>query len=127
MTISILLPTRNGGDQLEQCVRSVLEQPEPALELVVSDNASDDRTADVLASFDDPRMRVLRQPEPLSVTDNWNRTLEAATGDYVLLIGDDDCLLPGAVARLEALLDEFEQPDVLSFEAYGFAFPGALG
>jgi glycosyltransferase involved in cell wall biosynthesis len=127
MTISILLPTRNGGDQLETCVRSILDQPDTDLELVVSDNASDAETRDILASFDDPRLKLVRQPEMLSVTDNWSATLNAATGDYVLLIGDDDALLPGSIGRMQALLDEFGNPDVLSFEAYGFAFPTALG
>src|SRR4051794_2059994 len=122
MKISILLPTRNGGDQLETCVRSVLDQSDAELELVVSDNASDAPTREVLVSFDDPRLTLVRQEEMLSVTDNWSATLNAATGDYVLLIGDDDALLPGSVNRMLTLLEEFARPDVLSFEAYGFAF-----
>ncbi|MDX6721225.1 MAG: hypothetical protein QOJ63_3479 [Solirubrobacteraceae bacterium] len=109
-------------------MRSVLAQPEHDLELVVSDNASDDVTVQVLRSFgDDPRLKVVRQPEPVSVTVNWRRTLEAASGDYVLLIGDDDCLLEGTVARLVGLLEHYDAPEVLSFGAYGFAFPGAFG
>jgi glycosyltransferase involved in cell wall biosynthesis len=127
MKLSILLPTRNGGSQLEGCVRSVLGEPDDELELVVSDNASDDRTPEILAAFaDDPRLRATRQPEPLSVTENWQRTLEAATGDYLMLLGDDDLLLPGAIARLRALIDAHDAPEVVSFEAYGFAFPDAL-
>lgn len=124
-----MLPTRNGASLLDGCVRSVLEQDAGAdeLELVVSDNASDDGTADVLAAFaGDPRLRVLRQPEPLSVTDNWSAALEACRGERILMIGDDDVLLPGAVRRIFALLDEWSEPDVLAYEAYGFAFPGAL-
>lgn len=127
MKLSILLPTRNGGAQLEDCLRSVLSQPDPELELVVSDNASDDVTAEVLRGFaGDERMKVVRQPEMLSVTDNWSRTLEAAGGDYVLLVGDDDALLHGTVARLAELVAAYDAPDVLSFGAFGFAFPGAF-
>jgi glycosyltransferase involved in cell wall biosynthesis len=128
MSISILLPTRNGGHQLEDCIRSILSQPEADLELVVSDNASDDETVEVLRGFSgDPRMKVVRQPEPLSVTDNWRCTLEAATGDHVLLVGDDDCLLDGTIGLLQGLLERYGSPEVLSFGAYGFAFPTALG
>jgi glycosyltransferase involved in cell wall biosynthesis len=129
MKLSILLPTRNGGAQLEDCIRSVLGQPESdsELELMVSDNASDEETRDVLRGFEsDPRVRIVRQPEPLSVTDNWSRALEAASGDYVLLIGDDDCLLEGTVARLRRLVEQYDEPDVVSFAAYGFAFPDAM-
>lgn len=128
MSISILLPTRNGGHQLEDCIRSILAQPEADLELVVSDNASDDETVQVLRSFaDDERMKVVRQPAPLGVTDNWQQTLEAATGDYVLLVGDDDCLLAGTIGRLQELVEHYGRPDALSFGAYGFAFPTAFG
>jgi hypothetical protein len=60
------------------------------------------------------------------VTANWTAALQASSGDHVLLIGDDDCLLPGAVDDLLAAHTEAGAPEVLSFEAYGFAFPGAL-
>jgi glycosyltransferase involved in cell wall biosynthesis len=127
MTLSVLLPTRNGGRLLEGCVRSVLEQDCDDLELVVSDNASDEETRDVLAGFaDDPRLKLVRLDEPVGVTDNWNVALGASSGDHLLLVGDDDFVLPGACARIQALLREHDQPDALSYEAYGFAFPGAL-
>ncbi len=126
MRISVLLPTRNGGTLLRDCVKSVLDQPYPDMELIVSDNASDEETREVLASFDDPRLRVIRLDDPVPVTDNWNVALAAATGDYVLLIGDDDYLMPNYLERADALLREFADPDCLSYEAYAFAFPDAL-
>jgi len=126
MRLSVLLPTRNGGALLHDCVKSVLDQPYEDVELVVSDNASEDETPDVLAGFDDPRMRVERLGEPIPVTDNWNRALARSTGDYVLLIGDDDYVLPRYFERVDALLREFGDPECLSYEAYAFAYPGAL-
>ena len=48
MKLSIVLPTRNGGELLEGCLRSILDQDYSDMELVVSDNASDDRTPDIL-------------------------------------------------------------------------------
>lgn len=127
MRLSVLLPTRNGARYLRECAGSVLADPRHDLELVVSDNASDDGTREILASLsEDRRVRVVRQPEPISVTDNWMRTLEVARGEYVLLLGDDDFLIPGAVDRLMSLVDEHGRPDCISFEAYGFAFPDAF-
>ncbi|HWH12728.1 MAG TPA: glycosyltransferase family A protein [Solirubrobacteraceae bacterium] len=127
MKLSVLLPTRNGARYLRECAGSVLANPREDLELVVSDNASDDGTREILESLSaDPRVRVVHQAAPISVTDNWMRTLEAARGDYVLLLGDDDFLLPAAVDRLMSLVDEHGQPDCISFEAYGFAFPDAF-
>ena len=51
MRFSILLPTRNGGDFLENCVRSILEQDHDDFELVISDNANTDSYA-----TDNPRV-----------------------------------------------------------------------
>jgi glycosyltransferase involved in cell wall biosynthesis len=127
MRLSVLLPTRNGGGLLDGAMRSVLDQDCADMELVVSDNAGDAETKRVIDGFrDDPRLRVVTLEEPVGVTDNWNVALGASSGDYVLLLGDDDYLRPGACARIDALLDEFGDPEALSWEAYGFAFPGAL-
>lgn len=127
MTISVLLPTRNGGRLISSCVESVLTQEGADFELVVSDNANDDATPDILAGYaDDPRLRVVRQDQLLGVTDNWNATLEAATGDYVLMIGDDDLLLPGCLAQLQAALRESGNPDCMTFNAVRFIAADAL-
>ena len=92
---------------------------------MVSDNANDDETCEVLAGFsEDPRLRVVRQQEPVSVVENWNAALRASLGRYVLVIGDDDLLLPWYFERVRALLDRFEMPDCLAYNGYRYAFPG---
>ena len=124
----MILPTRNGGALLADCLGSILSQDDPDFEVVVSDNASDDRTPAILDALDDDRrLRVLRQPVPIGVTENWTAALGGAEGEYVLLLGDDDYLLPGAIARLRTLVEEYGRPDCLSFDAWGFAFPGSFG
>jgi hypothetical protein len=127
MKLSILLPTRNGGHLLDGCIRSVLEQDGDDFELVVSDNASDAETQAVLARHaGDPRLKVVRREELVNVTENWTSAYEASSGDYLLLLGDDDYLRPRSVARILALLEQYGDPEALSYEAYGYAFPGAL-
>jgi glycosyltransferase involved in cell wall biosynthesis len=112
---------------LGSCVRSVLGQDYDDMELVVSDNASTDDTQEVLAEFaGDPRLRVLRLDEPVEVTDNWVNGVGAARGDYLLLIGDDDYLLPGYARRLHELIERHDSPDCITYNAYAYAFPGAL-
>src|SRR6202035_3936884 len=92
---SVLLPTRNGAKLVSDCVRAVLDQAGEDFELVVSDNANEDGTREALAAFDgDPRLKVVTQRRPVSVVENWNAALRASRGRYVLLIGDDDLLLP---------------------------------
>ncbi len=127
MKLSVMLPTRGGERYLTDCIESVLGQDDEELELVVSDNANTDATPAILERFSaDERLRVVRLEEPVSVTENWNAALEATTGDYLLMIGDDDCLLPKFTARLRALLDRNSWPECITYNAYGFMSPGAV-
>jgi len=126
MRYSVLLPTRNGASLLEPCIRSVLRQDRDDFELVVSNNASDDGTREILASFDDERLVVVALDEMVPVTDNWNVALRHSRGERITLIGDDDQLLDGYFDRADALIELHHDPDVLLFSAYGFAFPGFM-
>ena len=125
---SVLLPTHNGASLLEGCIRSVLDQPYDDVELIISDNASTDETPAILERFaSDPRVRLLRQDPVLGVTENWNVALAQSTGDRIVLLGDDDVLLPGYFERVDALLERHDDPDVLLHNGYGYAFPGFAG
>jgi glycosyltransferase involved in cell wall biosynthesis len=128
MKFSVLLPTRNGGPYLENCIRSILEQDYSDLELVISDNANTDHTAEIIRRFSgDSRVKALRLDAPVSVTKNWNNALSVAQGDYILMMGDDDYLLPGYFARMEQLLDKYAQPDCVVYNAYSYVAPESIG
>lgn len=128
MKFSVLLPTRNGGPFLENCIRSILEQGYDDLELVISDNANTDETPQVIRAFTgDPRVKALRLETPVSVTDNWNNALRASTGDYILMMGDDDYLLPGYFRKMERIIDQYGAPDCVVHNAYTYVAPGSIG
>lgn len=127
MRFSVLLPTRNGGDYLENCIRSILEQDYGDFELVISDNANVDSTPEVIDRFaEEPRMRVIRQRDVIPVPDNWTAALQASRGDYVLMMGDDDYLLPGTLRRLDETLLKHGEPDCVLFNGYSFVAPNAI-
>lgn len=103
MRFSVLLPTRNGGRYLANCVDSVLDQDYDDFELVISDNANTDETPDIIKSFSDNRhVRAIHQKKPLSVVDNWTAAYESSQGKYIIMLGDDDLLLPGYFRHMEA-------------------------
>ena len=127
MKFSVLLPTRNGGRFLANCIASILEQSCSDMELVVSDNANTDETAAVIASFaGDARLKTVRLDTPVCVTDNWNNALRASSGDYLLMMGDDDCLLPGYFERIERILDRHGNPDCITYNAYSYVAQGSI-
>jgi len=127
MKFSVLLPTRNGGPYLENCILSILDQNYDDMELVISDNANTDKTPQIIEQFAvDPRVKVLRLETPVSVTDNWNNALNGSSGDYILMMGDDDYLLPGYFRRVEQILDKYKEPDCVVHNAYSYVAPGSI-
>jgi len=126
MRYSVLLPTRNGGNFLDNCIGTILDQPYEDMELVVSDNANTDQTQDVLASISDPRLKVIRTEKPVSVSKNWNRALNASSGDYILMMGDDDCLLPDYFQKMDQTLKKYNFPDCVTCNGYSYINPGLV-
>jgi glycosyltransferase involved in cell wall biosynthesis len=123
--ISIAIPTKNRLEYLRFAVESVLRQEYDDWEIIVADNCSDDGTSDYIAAIADARIRLLRSDEPLAVTDNWNRAAEAATGEYLAMLGDDDALCPGHLAAIADCAREFRSPDLIYTGAYLLTYPGA--
>ena len=127
MKFSVLLPTRNGGKYLKSCIESVLSQDYKDMELIVFDNANTDNTAEVVNSYsDDKRLKYYRTDSVVSVTDNWNNALKKSSGDYVLMMGDDDFLLPGYFDTLDQTIKENDFPDGISYFGYSFISPDAV-
>ncbi len=81
--VSVVTPVYNGEAFLDQCIESVLRQTYDNWEYVLLDNASTDRTPEIIAAYAErePRIRVLRNPEVLPQIPNWNRSMRAISGD----------------------------------------------
>jgi glycosyltransferase involved in cell wall biosynthesis len=126
MRFSILLPTRNRLDLLKLAVESVRRQDFESWEIVVSENASDEAAGAYLQTLGDTRIRLHRFEDPVPVTDNWNAALEISTGDYVVMLGDDDALLPHALADINALLEEWHEPSAIYAQAIQYGYPGVI-
>jgi glycosyltransferase involved in cell wall biosynthesis len=124
LKFSVLLPTRNRLEYLKLAVESVLRQDMPDWQLVISDNCSEDDIAGYVSSLGDSRIVYGRTERVLPVTENWNRALAASEGEYIVMLGDDDALLGGYVRRMDELIREFEDPDVIYTKALLFTYPG---
>lgn len=126
MKFSILLPTRNRLDLLQYAVESVLLQGYSDWEIVISDNASTEDVAGYVASCADQRIRYYRTERLLPVTENWNATIERSTGDYIIMLGDDDGLMRNCLSTVHALINEWQYPDAIYTQALQFAYPGVI-
>lgn len=106
--VSIGMPVRNGERYLGEAVRSVLDQEYGRLELVISDNASDDDTEEICRQFarSDSRVRYHRQPRDVGLVANFNAVLHLARGPYFKWMGDDDWMTPTYVTKCVEVLED---------------------
>jgi glycosyltransferase involved in cell wall biosynthesis len=107
-TVGIGMPVFNGERYLEAAISSVLAQSFTDLELVISDNASTDRTEAICRRFAaaDPRIRYVRHPENLGAHPNYNRSFELSRGRYFKWAAHDDVLRPGFLEACVAALEQ---------------------
>jgi len=105
--VSIGLPVYNGENFLEDCLCSVLTQTHDSFELVISDNASDDGTAEICKAFaqQDERVRYVRQEYNRGAAVNFNDVFHLCKGEYFKWMAHDDLLQPTWLERCVAALD----------------------
>ncbi len=123
--ISIVIPTRTRATYLKGCLQSVLiaaDKAECPVEIIVADNASSDETRSVIAGFNSPIITYFRQPERVSMRQNFEDGLTHSTGSHVMFIGDDDGILPNGLRLLYALIAAHD-PDVVKWRKLNFKWP----
>lgn len=105
--VSIGLPTRNRASVIRPLLDSLLAQDYRNFELIISDNASNDETPQVLEEYAarDARIRWIRQSENLGLIGNQNFVFAQARGEYFVWSGDDDIYEPDFLSQLAAVLD----------------------
>ena len=100
--VSIVLPTYKRAHVLAGAIRSVLRQSFARLELIVVDDNSPDNTREVVASFDDPRIRYVRNDPNLKLPRALNRGFALARGAYLTWTSDDNFYGETAIVRMVA-------------------------
>jgi glycosyltransferase involved in cell wall biosynthesis len=108
-SVSVLIPVYNGARTLARCIDSVLAQTYPSFEIVVVDDCSTDRTAEVLARYG-RRVRALRNERNAGIAKTYNRAIRESGGEICLMLASD-CALAGA-DYLTKLVRHFEDPGV---------------
>jgi glycosyltransferase involved in cell wall biosynthesis len=126
MKLSVLLPTRNRLEYLRYAVETVRRQDYPDWEVVISDNDSEEDIRSYVDSMKDDRIKYFRTDRFVPVTDNWNNALDHSSGDYTIMLGDDDGLMPGYFKRALRLIERFDSPDLIYGSGYLYAYPGVL-
>ncbi len=99
------MPVRDRADFVTSAIRSILDQRFGDFELLAIDDGSTDRSAEIVAGIDDPRIRLVRHETNQGIPKTRNHGLELARGEYLALLDSDDWAYPQRLARQVAYLD----------------------
>jgi O-methyltransferase/8-demethyl-8-(2,3-dimethoxy-alpha-L-rhamnosyl)tetracenomycin-C 4'-O-methyltransferase len=92
--VSVVIPTYNRAATVERAIQSALAQTLPPLEVIVVDDASDDRTEERLGMIRSPLLQVIRHAQNRGAAGARNSGIEAARGDFIAFLDADDEWLP---------------------------------
>lgn len=125
--ITILIPTGGRADVLPDALATCHAQEDAggSTTFLISDNASDDDTPDVIAAAmaRDPRIRSIRAARQLGMAEHWAFALDHVAEGWVMILGDDDGLLPQAVTTLRRAISSHPGLEAISWPYSLFCYP----
>ena len=109
--VSILIPTYNSVDFVEDTVRSIMNQTYTNIEIVIVDDASTDGTMKILEklSKEDKRIKLLQNKKNLGITDNMNNGIHKCNGKYIAILDGDDWAYPYRIEEQVKLMEKDEE------------------
>jgi glycosyltransferase involved in cell wall biosynthesis len=110
--VSVCIPTRNRAGWLSHAIASVLAQTFADFEIVVSDNASTDGTAETVNGFGDRRIQYARHEDGVVMAQNWLSAIARAQGKYLAILADDDWWHPEFLTRTSEALQRDKDASV---------------
>lgn len=112
--VTISLPVYNGASTLQLAVQSIIKQSFQNWELIILDDASTDRSLEVMRSFDDPRIRLVEGEANTGLSARLNMAVDMANGQYFARMDQDDISLPMRMEKQLAYLQAHPQIDLVA-------------
>ncbi len=109
--VSIAIPTYNIEKYIAETLQSCLDQTYPHIEITVTDDASKDRTVEIVRAFMEKHsnIKLMVQEKNVGAAKNTNDSIRLSTGEFFISLGHDDKLPPHHVERM---LKWFTSPDI---------------
>ena len=104
---TIIIPTRERADTLLHSLTTCVTEQYENLTIIVCDNFSKDNTYDIVQTFEDSRILYINPGKRLSMSENWEFALDHVKDGYVMFLGDDDGLMPGALSSIDTLIKQY--------------------
>ena len=124
--LSIIIPTYNRAEPLRHTLATCVAQSYEFVEFIIQDDASTDNTAEIVAEIaaTDRRVRYVNSGTNAGMRRNFEQALKSATGDYVIILGGDDALIPESLVQLAALILQCPS-DIITWPTIGFHYAAA--
>jgi glycosyltransferase involved in cell wall biosynthesis len=106
--VTVLLPVYNGERYLREAIDSVLIQTFIDFELLIIDDGSTDSSLEIIRSYTDSRIRLLRNRKRLKLSGALNRGMDDALGEYIARMDADDICLPQRLATQVEYMDRHQ-------------------
>lgn len=116
--VQVFVLAHNRPQMLRETLLSILSQDCEEFELIVSDNSTNDAVQELIASEFANSLVYRRRNPPLSPIGHFQKLLEEANGDYIVLFHDDDLMLPSFVRVMRDFLDQFTNYSAAASNAY---------
>jgi glycosyltransferase involved in cell wall biosynthesis len=125
--VSIVMSMQDSAATLAPAIRSIQRQTLTDWELILLDDGSRDASADIAASFSEPRLRLVSDARRLGLPVRLNQGVALARGRFIARMDADDVCFPERLARQAALFQHDEALDVVGCRALVFSGAQALG
>lgn len=116
--IQVFIMTRNRPKTVVLAIESVLSQSYPNIELIVSDNSSDDETLNILSTYNETFKYVKREPSFENGVDHLNTIIKEVSAKFFMIFHDDDEMLPSMVQSLYEKICENDKYVAVGSNAY---------
>ena len=121
---SVIIPQKNRAESLVHTLRTCMIQDYPNFEIIVSDDCSDDDSVKVVESLmkEDSRIKLFAHKKHLGMRDNFEFALNQVKPGYVMALGGDDGLLPGAISEMYRIIQQ-TKTELLTWNLAYFTYP----
>lgn len=112
--VSVVMLTYKRADILPKAIESILAQTYTDFEFIILNDGSPDKTDEVIATYNDPRIRYYKNDENKGIAYSRNRAVSLARGKYVMIMDDDDISLPERMRKQVEYLENHPETVVLA-------------
>lgn len=118
--VTVFMPVYNSEQYLKEAIESIINQTYKNLELLLVDDGSTDSSVDIINSFSDERIRLIKNKQNMGIPFTRNVGLKEANGKYIAIMDSDDIALPTRIEKQVEFMEKNKHIDAAGSYYYQF-------